>query len=600
MKLVVERLGPVKRGSFELGDITLLLGPPNTGKSYTMKALYSKLFPLDEYSLKTFGKMLERSLERHIRDKLDKDPHFNAQMKDLMTILVASYMVRPDDLGKLVRDLGIKRIEVQERGERARLRVALKLELDDLSSTVGELVRELTGAMVPLKRYSMIEFYPLDLDDVVREIARLIGNLDDGDSDNLLEWKTFARQSVRYVMSLFDSLDVLYKLVFKELTGKTPDLKGPSTMAFEYPVFFIQSGDLPSITEVEASLSLETSLKKSPEHVSPEIVIEFVRKILSKKEYNYNPEVRDAAKKFVNNFKNFFAAVVSHSLSGRIAYSLRKSLSSSINLENVRFIPFGRSVLVLGIESAAREPFERGRIFTDLLKDLSMPLASFSFWLSKGRSDFIGEKLRKKQKELLKAALPLLEGKLISSPSGKLLYRDWRDSEVELSMSSALVEEVSGLLMALLTVDEGSSLIIVEEPEAQLHIGAHIIMALFLSSLPKLCGCKVVASTHSDILAITLSQLVTLRPNDEQVSDLIRRILPHIRDEKLARWVANSAKNLDLKIYEFTRKGTVNPVDPIYMTSKEVPGISRAIDELTSWSMGLALGGEADTQSQEA
>jgi len=48
MLLKIGRLGPLKESTIEFGDLTLLMGPPNTGKSYTLKALYVKLFPLDE------------------------------------------------------------------------------------------------------------------------------------------------------------------------------------------------------------------------------------------------------------------------------------------------------------------------------------------------------------------------------------------------------------------------------------------------------------------------------------------------------------------------------------------------------------------------
>jgi len=48
MKLHLSNLGPIKHGEIELGDITLFVGKPNTGKSLAMKALYYSLHCPDD------------------------------------------------------------------------------------------------------------------------------------------------------------------------------------------------------------------------------------------------------------------------------------------------------------------------------------------------------------------------------------------------------------------------------------------------------------------------------------------------------------------------------------------------------------------------
>lgn len=48
MKISIKNIGPLKDVELELGDITVLLGPPNSGKSYTLKSLYAQLVMLDE------------------------------------------------------------------------------------------------------------------------------------------------------------------------------------------------------------------------------------------------------------------------------------------------------------------------------------------------------------------------------------------------------------------------------------------------------------------------------------------------------------------------------------------------------------------------
>jgi len=48
MKLYLSNLGPIKRGEIELGDITLFVGKPSTGKSTAMKALFYSLYCPDD------------------------------------------------------------------------------------------------------------------------------------------------------------------------------------------------------------------------------------------------------------------------------------------------------------------------------------------------------------------------------------------------------------------------------------------------------------------------------------------------------------------------------------------------------------------------
>ncbi len=280
----------------------------------------------------------------------------------------------------------------------------------------------------------------------------------------------------------------------------------------------------------------------------------------------------------------------SNVISQDVLNDLHKYAMGYLDFSNLRFIPFGRSILFLGLESASHEPFEEAEFLRDLIIDFYPSIiASYVHWVSKGRKLLIENKLGEKEQKLLKASAPLLEGTLSFDGSGRLLYNDWRNATVEMQFSSALVGEVSGLILPLLTASNGS-LVLIEEPEAQLHPGAQIVMALFLASLPSLCGCKIVASTHSDLLAITLSQLTELKPNKEWIEELIRELIPHMGEnvETLADIVAQSVSGLDLKIYEFTREGIIKPAKPEDVLRKEVPGISRVIDNLTDWAFRLA------------
>ncbi len=48
MKLIIKNIGVLKDTSIELGDLTVIFGKPNSGKSYILKSIYSNLAFFDQ------------------------------------------------------------------------------------------------------------------------------------------------------------------------------------------------------------------------------------------------------------------------------------------------------------------------------------------------------------------------------------------------------------------------------------------------------------------------------------------------------------------------------------------------------------------------
>ena len=73
MDFTIKKLGPIHEAKLELGDVAVLIGPPNVGKSYTLKALYSSLIMLDpiarNYLLKSTFNELDILKRRHYADE---------------------------------------------------------------------------------------------------------------------------------------------------------------------------------------------------------------------------------------------------------------------------------------------------------------------------------------------------------------------------------------------------------------------------------------------------------------------------------------------------------------------------------------------------
>ena len=69
----IKRLGPINEAKLELGDITVLIGPPNVGKSYTLKALNSSLIMLDPTARNYLLKQILLDIIEHDRLISDRE-----------------------------------------------------------------------------------------------------------------------------------------------------------------------------------------------------------------------------------------------------------------------------------------------------------------------------------------------------------------------------------------------------------------------------------------------------------------------------------------------------------------------------------------------
>jgi hypothetical protein len=189
------------------------------------------------------------------------------------------------------------------------------------------------------------------------------------------------------------------------------------------------------------------------------------------------------------------------------------------------------------IEPFVYIPAERAGIMRTL-KELMRPYAEFSTPRHKGkiirlfisdRMHFTGvithallrlqldvEKFTQKEREkaYVAPALDLLEKEVLG---GRLemdkdfsvtFYPTGAEKPIDLINASAMVSELSAIYLLSGTLREGWWLI-VEEPEAHVHPKGQMGIARFMAMLARL-GVNVIATTHSDIIALKLAQMVGL------------------------------------------------------------------------------------------
>jgi predicted ATPase len=126
------------------------------------------------------------------------------------------------------------------------------------------------------------------------------------------------------------------------------------------------------------------------------------------------------------------------------------------------------------------------------------------------------QKFTKKEKEraFTAPALKLLEegvlgGRIEMHKDLSITYhKAGAEKPIDLINTSAMVSELSALYLLSGTLKEGWWLV-VEEPEAHVHPEGQATIARYFAMLARL-GVNVIATTHSDLIALKLAQMVGL------------------------------------------------------------------------------------------
>jgi predicted ATPase len=122
--------------------------------------------------------------------------------------------------------------------------------------------------------------------------------------------------------------------------------------------------------------------------------------------------------------------------------------------------------------------------------------------------------IKEREKAYVAPALKLLEEGVLggSLEMGRdfsvTFYEAGVEKPIDLINASSMVSELSAIYLLSGALKEGWWLII-EEPEAHVHPRGQIGIARFMAMLARL-GVKVMATTHSDLIALKLAQMVGL------------------------------------------------------------------------------------------
>ncbi|MFZ8857824.1 MAG: AAA family ATPase [Candidatus Caldarchaeales archaeon] len=195
---------------------------------------------------------------------------------------------------------------------------------------------------------------------------------------------------------------------------------------------------------------------------------------------------------------------------------------------------------------------------------LDQILNTEKFTLEERKKAFVAPALDLLEEEVLRGRLEMGEDLSV------MYYEAGAEKPIDLINASSMVSEVSAIYLLSGMLSEGWWLII-EEPEAHVHPRGQMGLARFMAALARL-GVNVIATTHSDLIALKLAQMVGLAG----LSPQDRRKLGYREDEYLTK------EELALYFMEPTEEGSVARKVEVSETGEvsELPTYSKVVEEM--------------------
>ncbi|MFT6960541.1 MAG: ABC-type Mn2+/Zn2+ transport system ATPase subunit [Flammeovirgaceae bacterium] len=162
----------------------------------------------------------------------------------------------------------------------------------------------------------------------------------------------------------------------------------------------------------------------------------------------------------------------------------------------------------------------------------------------------------------------MLKGKVSTSDFGNIRFTPPKSKKpLELHVSSSLVKSLSGLILYLRHQAREHDVIMIDEPELNLHPDSQILVARALAKLVN-AGFKLIISTHSDYIIKEMNNLIMLHKQKGN-KELIQSF-DCTEDMLIDRE--------DMSVY-FFNEGTIKDLE-ITETGVAIPTINSAIDEM--------------------
>ncbi len=597
----IREIGPVINTNIELSSVTLLLGRPNTGKSYILKTIYGILGVLNESESSNIARDLKKQLTI-LLPLVDESP-----TREIAEGLLYGIIYQ---FSKLMADRRLLQSAVMKRVLRSPRIKGLINELGRVTESVGS--PEITHLRIELSRTKYIEAIVSSIFDNLRALVpfdeRPTVEINDESIDNIL-----SRRRVDTFLTLEDH-DVQVRIPLSGLLLPLFEERNSSLLRHLFPFWSLLDLELPVqgsffvriVNEekllIDLSLQIqEFSISESSvstpridrymgeifESVEPDDLVKALNELIEslKKRSNISQIMMPET---LNKINSQVSSAIVEGVASRIAddsvKEVKRTLVGVTGIKSVKFIPYGRSLSV-SLFSGIKDTLIESPWKMDLIRDIKgSPYFEYFKLLESGL------KIMEETKDLQELFIPVLGGHLRTRKiSGDIVFEFRKGKSVPIEFSSAMVEEVMGIMAPLMTVEE-NELILIEEPEAQLHYSSQIIITLIIIALSKLKKSQFIITTHSDIVSLTVSAIASGSPPSRLVARLVKNLntdnyVPQRNINKLSDEV--TSEKFPFKANYYSLKNGISQEVKEEDLNKSVPGVTSVFTTLLKWKLSV-------------
>ena len=539
----IKNIGPIKKSIIRTKNITTILGLPNSGKSYALRSIYWFLQLLDEYRFKEFNRLVnhvksEEILENKIMNDMNKEIE--------------------KELNGIVNDFLSNKQNIPHEVYKNNITINYKINLEKLKLLINGVFKDTLKQYTGSNNIKNIRVNGKSIDTIINDSISeipIFGSEYSKDDNGLQFMYSIARNSHFTPEKYYEIMNKLRR--------------HPLTVTIN-PMNISKAG-------TSISVDVTFSISKATDEYFQERLdfygLHFPSTNISIENFPYMGII------ISNVSEHIWASIINFSLN-----NIKSAISDISGIDSIKFIPYGRNIIVQLYNSSLKKSlYYPGEILEDLSVLKSAPFSSYFKWLDAGR-----EKLNNNQNELISLFNFIINGEIKSDLNTNALKYFFGDNKsVDIVLSSAMVEEITGLMLPIISSND-KDLIIIEEPEAQLHISTQIIMGILLVALAKKKDIKIIFSTHSDTLVIVMNYLLTQHIEKNDVQNLVKAIYNNQFSQDNLNDLINvfdDKKKIDIKFYS-NKDNKFMLIDNKDIL-KEIPGITDFIDRLFNWSIGV-------------
>lgn len=583
----ISDIGPIKQFNATLEPITILIGRPNSGKSYALRSIYLFLQALDKFSDDKLKKEMEE-----VENDWNEIVSFSEV--DEFSYSVLDYLIKTlKTIIEYYYDESLGNRESRKEGE---VNTRTLPEVPASLTSIGKMNASFQSEVKVNRKLFTTDYTNLFkrmMKDSIdsRELEKIVIN-----GRNLISLINESADSVFYEPNDKFSLNVDYYYPFPFVDVENSEeafllrrilREIKFNTSIEAVVKSVDVVDAALVIQVNIGPDLETTHKRLRRLVyTRRHSLQRLLRYLVRMENLLNTKLDGKTlDRVLFPIASELSSELDKVLFRKVQTDFKKALKALSGVDSVKFIPYGRSAIIQFEELLREEdPFDGiYGVMDDLGTIKGTPLAGYFYWLNKGKT-----KVGAQDDILQELFSTIMGGKLSLMKDETLGYHYNEDKVLDVNLSSAMVEEMTGLMLPLLTSSE-NELVLIEEPEAQLHVSVQILMGLLLLAIAKKKKLKIIFTTHSDLLALTLHYAVDLRPDTKSIAGLIGNLLPGINPDgeavrKLAEIISDDNNPISLSSYYIDQKGVSMPISKEEF-NKSVPTISNTVDTFFKWTV---------------